>query len=80
MGIFPIVCTFIYTLANFKKNSSMSRFLFLISASLGIGFNLYVKAYPLVLLNGFQVLSSLLAIYNYSLSENKKSKRRAKFK
>lgn len=75
MGIFPIVCTFVYTIASFRKNSSMSRFLLLVSSSLWIGFNLYIKAYSLVLLNGFEVLSSLIAIYNYTLSENTKKRK-----
>lgn len=72
MGFFPVVCTLLYTIGIWQKNLNI----FLITACIRLGFNIFVGAYSSLIGNVFEVLTSLIAIYRFNLSENDNKKRK----
>lgn len=78
MGFFPIICTLLYTIGIWQKNLNIFRIITLITACIWIGYNVFVGAYPSLIGNSFEVLTSLIAIYRFNLNEsdNKKRKKR----
>lgn len=78
MGFFPVVGTLLYTIGIWQKNLNIFRIITLLTACIWIGYNIFVGAYPSLIGNVFEVLTSLIAIYRFNLSEsdNKKRKKR----
>lgn len=72
IGVFPLVCTFIYTIGIWQKNLNVFRVITLITASLWIGYNVYYHAYPSLVGNIFEVITSLIAIYRFNLDDTRK--------
>lgn len=72
IGVFPLICTFIYTIGIWQKNLNVFRVITLITASLWIGYNVYYHAYPSLVGNVFEVITSLIAIYRFNLDDTRK--------
>lgn len=73
---FPVICTFIYTIGIWQKNTNIRRIIMLFISCILVGYNVYVSAYSLLFLNIFEIITSLIAIYNINLNDKKTKKRR----
>ena len=73
---FPVICTFIYTIGIWQKNTNIQRIVTLFISCVLIGYNVYVRAYSLLIWNVFEIITSLIAIYNINLNDKKTKKRR----
>lgn len=78
MGFLPVVCTLLYTIGIWQRNLNVFRIITLITACIWVGYNVFVGAYPSLIGNVFEILTALIAIYRFNLSEsdNKKRKKR----
>ena len=76
MQVFPVICTFIYTIGIWQKNTNIQRIVTLFTSCILIGYNVYVSAYSSLVWNIFEIITSLIAIYNINLNEKKSKKRR----
>ena len=76
MGFFPVVCTLLYTIGIWQKNLNIFRIITLLTACIWIGYNIFVGAYPSLIGNVFEVLTSLIAIYRFNLNESEIKKER----
>ena len=73
---FPVISTFIYTIGIWQKNTNMQRIVTLFISCILIGYNVYVRAYSLLIWNIFEIITSLIAIYNINLNDKKTKKGR----
>lgn len=69
MGIFPLIATLIYTIGIFLNNTKLLRIITLITSSLFIGYNVFVKAYPSLIGNILELLISFVAIYKFDIND-----------
>ena len=73
---FPVICTFIYTIGIWQKNTNIQRIVTLFTSCILIGYNVYVSAYSSLVWNIFEIITSLIAIYNINLNDKKTKKGR----
>lgn len=73
---FPVISTFIYTIGIWQKNTNIQRIVTLFISCILIGYNVYVRAYSLLIWNIFEIIASLIAIYNINLNDKKTKKGR----
>lgn len=78
MGLFPVICTLLYTIGIWQKNLNVFRIITLITACIWIGYNLFVGAYPSLIGNIFEVITSLIAIYRFNLNESRNKKEKVR--
>lgn len=76
MEAFPVICTFMYTIGIWQKNTNIQRIVTLFISCILIGYNVYVRAYSLLIWNVFEIITSLIAIYNINLNDKKTKKGR----
>ncbi len=74
MGYFPIICTLLYTIGIWQKNLNLFRIITLIVSCIWIGYNIYVGAYPSLIENIVEIITSLTAIYKFNLDDKKKKR------
>ena len=72
----PVISTFIYTIGIWQKNTNIQRIVTLFISCILIGYNVYVRAYSLLIWNIFEIIASLIAIYNINLNDKKIKKGR----
>lgn len=78
MELFPVLCTLLYTIGIWQKNLNVFRIITLITACIWIGYNVFVGAYPSLIGNIFEVITSLIAIYRFNLNESRNKKEKVK--
>ena len=71
LGIFLVLITVLFVFLK-SGNLNVFRVITLITASLWIGYNVYYHAYPSLVGNIFEVLTSLIAIYRFNLDDTRK--------
>lgn len=74
IDMFAIVATFIYTIGVWSNNHKLLRIFTLISVSLLIGYNVFVKAYPSLIGNIIELLASFIAIYKFDIDDNNRKR------